>query len=136
MNYTRIVLAAVAATIVDAVYGFIVYGNILTNQFAQYAGVYRPAATQAPYMPFLFGGILLAMLVAAAMYAKGFEGGIGVVEGFRFGMLVGFLMVGYSVLVNYAILNIGRRLTAYMGLSAIVEWAIAGIVIGLVYKKR
>ena len=136
MNYTRIVLAAVAATVVDAVYGFIVYGNILSNQFAQYMDVYRPVATQGTYMPFLFGGMLLAMLAASFIYAKGYEGGSGVAEGARFGFLIGILEVGYSVLVSYAILNIGRRLTAYMGAAAIVEWVIAGIVIGLIYGRR
>jgi len=35
MNYGRLAVARlVATTIVDAVYGFVVYGNCLTSQFA------------------------------------------------------------------------------------------------------
>jgi len=134
MNYTRIVLAAIVATIVDAVYGFIVYGNLLTNQFAHFPGVYRPAETQGPYMPFLFGGVLLAMLAASFIYAKGYEGGNAIAEGIRFGLLIAFLEIGYSVAVSYAITNIGRRLAASMIVAALVEWIIAGTIIGLVYK--
>ena len=134
MNYKRIVLAAVAATIADAVYGFIVYGNLLTNQFALFPGVYRSMATQAAYMPFLFGGVLLAMLAASIIYAKGYEGGSGVVEGIRFGLLIGVVEVGYAVMVSYAITNIGRRLTASMAAAALIEWVVAATVIGLVYK--
>ncbi len=134
MNYGRLALAAVVATIVDGVYGFVVYGNLLASQFAAYPGVYRPADTQAPFMPYLFGGIFLAMLAASCMYAKGYEGGSGLMEGARFGMLVGILEVGYSVIVTYAITNIGRRLTGSMAAASLVEWILAGIVIGLVYK--
>jgi hypothetical protein len=134
MNFSRIVLAAVAATVVDAVYGFVVYGQLLTSQFARYPGVFRQADAEAAYMPYLFCGILLAMLAASFIYSKGYEGGSGVAEGARFGVLIGLVEVGYSTIVSYAVLQIGRRLTASMALAALVEWIIAGIVIGLVYK--
>jgi hypothetical protein len=134
MNYGRLALAAVAATVVDGLYGFVVYGTLMTGQFAAYPGVYRPADVQAPFMPYLFGGIFLAMIAASCIYAKGYEGGSGVMEGARFGALVGILEVGYSVLVSYAILNIGRRLTLGMAAAALAEWIITGIVIGAVYK--
>jgi hypothetical protein len=134
MNYTRILAAAVAAPVVDAVYGFIVYGNLLTPQFAAYPGVYRPQSAQGVYMPILFGGILIAMLAASFIYAKGYEGGSGAAEGVRFGIVVGLLCTGYSAIVSYAILNIGPRLGASMMWSSLIEWIIAGVVIGLVYR--
>jgi hypothetical protein len=134
MNYTRILVAAVAAALVDAVYGFVVFGNILTPQFAAYPGVYRAPDAGAAYMPILFGGILIAMLAAAFIYAKGYEGGSGLVEGLRFGIVLGLFVVGYSAMVNYAILNIGRRLAASLVCAMLIEWIIAGVVIGLVYK--
>jgi hypothetical protein len=134
MNYGRLALAAVAATIVDGLYGFLVYGNLLSAQFARYPGVYRPAETQGPFMAYLFGGIFLAMIAASLIYAKGYEGGSGVIEGARFGVLIGILEVGYSIIVSYAITNIGRRLTGSMAAASLVEWILAGIVIGAVYK--
>ena len=42
MNYSRLALAAAAAWIVDGLYGFVVYGNLLTAEFALYPGVFRP----------------------------------------------------------------------------------------------
>ena len=134
MNYGRLALAAVAAWLVDAVYGFIVYGNVLTNDFARYPGVFRPQEAQGPFMPVLFVGILLAMFAAAYIYAKGYEGGSGAQEGMRFGVLIGLLVLGYHGIVSYAVMNIGRRLAAEMGIASLVEWTVAGIVIGLVYK--
>jgi hypothetical protein len=134
INWPRIALAAVAATIVDALYGFCVYGNVLDRQFAQYPAVYRPMAVQGAYMPFLFGGIFLAMIAASIIYAKGYEGGSGVTEGVRCGALIGVLAVGYSVIVQYAMSNIGRKLAVSMAAAALAEWVLAGIVIGLVYR--
>jgi len=133
MNYSRLALAAVAATIVDGVYGFVVYGNLLTSQFAQYPGVFRPLEAMNAKMPFLFAGLLVMMLVAAFIYAKGYEGGAGVPEGARFGALIGLFMAGIG-LGNYAVFNIGSRLVGSMIVAGLVEWTIVGIVIGLVYR--
>ena len=38
MNFTRLVLAAVAATVFDALYGLVVYGMLLAPQFARTRG--------------------------------------------------------------------------------------------------
>src|SRR4051794_3220335 len=38
MNYGRLVGAAVAATVFDAVYGYLVYGVLLANSFAAFPG--------------------------------------------------------------------------------------------------
>ena len=134
MNMSRVALAAAAAWIVDAVYGFVVYGMLLKGEFGRYPAIYRPEDTATAFMPYLFGGILIAMFAAAYIYAKGYEGGSGLQEGLRFGILLGVFVVGYEALVNYAILNIGRRLAGSMAIAGLVEWIIAGVVIGALYK--
>ena len=133
MNYGRLALATVAAFVVDAAYGFLVYGMALANQFSQYPGVYRPPEDTS-HMPILFGGILIGAATAAYIYAKGYEGGSGVAEGIRFGAALGIFVGGYSTLINWAVLNIGRSLAISMAAAAFVEWLLIGLVIGLVYK--
>ncbi|MBI3400488.1 MAG: hypothetical protein HY048_03620 [Acidobacteria bacterium] len=134
MNYGRLVLAAVAGTVVDACYGFVVYGLLLTSEFARTPGVYRAMDTQMAYMPFLFGGVFLAMLAAAFIYAKGYEGGAGLMEGARCGAALGVFAAGYAALIGYATTNIGRKMAGELMVANLVEWTINGIVIGLVYK--
>jgi hypothetical protein len=134
MNYGRLVIAAVAGTLVDAVYGFLVYGTLLTNQFARFPGVYRPLDVGPSYMPYLFCGIFVAMVAAGYIYAKGYEGGSGAAEGARFGAAIGLFAVGYADIVNFATMNLGRRFTLIMAAATLVEWIIDGTVIGLVYK--
>jgi hypothetical protein len=132
MNYTRIVIAAVVATIVDALYGFLVWGMVLNGEFARYPAVYRPGGDLSA-LPLMLTGVLVAMFFASYIYAKGYEGGAGFPEGARFGALLGLFIVGMS-LGNYAVFNIGSQLALSMALAGLVEWTLVGVVIGLVYR--
>ncbi len=134
MNYTRIALAAVAATIVDFVYGFLVYGTLLTPSFAAHPDVYRQGEAQLAYMPIGAAGIFLAMLAASAIYSKGYEGGSGVQEGARFGVLLALFVIGGFVLVNHATINLAPGHSARMAAAALGEWIVVGAAIGAVYK--
>jgi hypothetical protein len=134
MNYARLALAAVAATVFDAFYGFGVYGTLLAPEFAKYPAVYRSEQTGPAYLPLMFGGLLLAIMVVAIMYAKGYQGGSGLAEGARFGLLLGVFVVLAFAAVNYATLEIGRRLAAMVAAAAFVEWFAIGTIVGLVYK--
>src|SRR5207249_7035182 len=110
MNYGRLAAAAVAAAVVDMVYGFVVYGMLLQGQFNQYRGIYRPPEDMS-YMAYLMLGILIGTFTATYIYAKGYEGGAGALEGARFGACIGVFVGAYIGLVNYAVMNLGRRIT-------------------------
>ena len=134
MNYGRLALAAVVATVVDAVYGFLVWGTLLGGEFSRYENVFRPPEVGPSYLPLMFVGILLAMFAATYIYAKGYEGGAGLQEGMRFGVCLAVFVVGAAYFVDYAILRIGRKLAVFMAVAGFVEWVIAGTVIGALYK--
>jgi hypothetical protein len=134
MNYARLALAAVAATVFDAVYGFLVYGTLLAPEFARYPGVYRSNEAGQAFLPLMFGGLLIAIAAVAIIYAKGYEGGSGAAEGARFGFLLGVFVVLAFASVNYAVLNIGRKIAAMTAAAGFVEWLAIGVVIGLVYR--
>jgi len=134
MNYGRIAIAAVAATVGYYVYGFLVEGLLIRKDFSPYTAVYRPADTVMGYMPLGFACTLIATFVIAMMYAKGYEGGSGAVEGFRFGVLVGIFVLCTVVGANYVTLNIGRKLALELGASTLVQWTTVCVVIGLIYK--
>jgi len=136
MNWGRLLSAAAAATVADVVYGFLVYGMLLAPQFAKFPAVYRSAESGPGYLPLMFAGLFVAMLAASMMYAKGYEGGSGAAEGARFGALLGIFVAAAFAGVNYAVLNIGRRISVMVAAAGFVEWLIIGMVIGLVYKRR
>ena len=134
MNFTRLVLAAVAATVFDALYGLVVYGMLLAPQFARYPGVYRANEAGQAFLPLMFGGLFIAIVAAAMIYAKGYEGGSGAAEGLRFGLLLGVFVVFAFASVDYAVLNIGRKLAVMTAAAGFAEWLVIGTIIGLVYK--
>ena len=134
MNVPRLALAALVATVVDACYGFTVYGMLLAGEFGKYPGVYRPNDAGQAYLPLMFAGLFVAIAIAAMIYAKGYEGGSGAAEGLRFGLMLGLFVLFAFGGVNYGVLNIGRRLALYAGVAGFVEWTLVGLAIGLVYK--
>ena len=134
MNYTRLALAAVAATVADFAYGFAIYGNVLTSSFLEQGAIYRGAEAQMEYMPIGAAGIVLAMVAAAMLLAVSNFRGVG--GGLQFGLLLAVFAIGTGVVVNYATLNMTEDHAARMMLAALGEWLLVGAVIGLVYKPR
>ena len=134
MNYARLALAAVAATIFDAVYGFVVYGMLLAPEFGRYPGIYRSNEAGMAFLPLMFAGLFIAIVAVAVIYAKGYEGGSGAAEGARFGFLLGVFVVFAFVAVNYAVLNVGRKIAVMTAAAGFVEWLAIGLVIGLIYR--
>jgi len=133
MNYARLVLAAVVATAVDAVYGLIVWAKVLNGEFARYPQIYR-AGNDTSGFAVMFLGILAAMLVASYIYAKGYEGGSAVAEGLKFGVVLALLMAVYISSTDYGTLRIGKKMMlTYLG-GQFGEFLLVGLVIGLVYR--
>lgn len=134
MSYGRIAVAAVASTLVYYFYGALVEGLLIRKDFSPYTAVYRSADTIMRYMPLGFLCTLIATFVIAMIYAKGYEGGSGVTEGARLGGLVGIFVVCAFVGHNFVILNLGGKLALELAASNFVQWIIACVVIGLIYK--
>jgi len=133
MNYTRIVVAAVVATVVDAAYGFLVWGQVLSGEFARYPNIYRPNDDMSA-MPLMFAGIFVGLLFASWIYAKGYEGGSGLTEGLKFGVIMGLFLAAYFSGVNYGIMRIGKKMALTYAAGGFGEWLLVGTAIGLVYK--
>lgn len=134
MNYPRLALAAVGATVADFVYGFVVYGNLLTSSFLAQGGIYRSAEAQMANMPLGAAAVLLAMVAAAMLFAvSNFRGAGG---GLQFGFLLAVFAIGSGVVVNYATINMSEDHATSMVAAALGEWLLVGTVIGLIYQPR
>jgi hypothetical protein len=132
MKAIRILIAAVAATVADFLYGFVVYGNLLTASFAAQTGIYRSAEAQMANMPLGAFGVMLAMLAAATLYSRGRARGLA--AGVSFGALLAMFVLGACVIVNYATLNLTAPHAAMMAAAAVGEWLVVGVVISAVYR--
>jgi hypothetical protein len=85
-------------------------------------------------MPVGVVATLVSILVAAVIFAMMHQSGSGMMQGARFGVLLGLFVVCAFVLHNYVNLNIGLKLALGQAVTYFLQWAIIGIVIGLIYK--
>jgi hypothetical protein len=135
MNITRVILAGLGAFVIYFVLGGLFFTmSPLRNEFSKYPAVYRSQEAMKSVMPAGMIGMFVAMLVLAVLYAMLFQGGSGLFEGARFGVLIGLFSICSFVIHNYVNLNIGLRLTIGQALAYLVEWIVVGIVIGLIYR--
>jgi hypothetical protein len=136
MNLSRIALATLGAFAAYFALGGLIFGLLpsLKNEFLKYPAVYRSQQGQMSAMPAGMVAMFVSMLALAVLYAMLYKGGSGVAEGARFGALIGVFAICAFVVHNYVNLNIGLKLTVQQGIAYFVEWVIAGIVIGLIYR--
>src|SRR5271167_2611755 len=100
MNLMRIFLAAIGAFVGWMALGFALLGLFpsLKTEFLKYPAVYRDEKGQMSHMPVGMAAMLLSMLVLAVLYSLIYQGGSGLYEGARFGVLIGLFAIGSFVL--------------------------------------
>ena len=135
MNYSRLALAALGGTVASFAVGFLVMWLVpaLFEEAHKYPAVFRPKEEMMTVMPFGFFASLMAVVVVTIIFALAYQGGSGTTEGARLGVLIGIFAV-CNVLHNYVNLNIGLKLALGQAAAYFVQWAVVGIVIGLIYK--
>src|SRR5882724_9294031 len=109
MNYARLGLAALGGTVASFVFGALVFWLVpaLINEAHKYPAVFRPKEAMNKVMPIGLVATFIAILVVAIIFAMIHQGGSGITEGARFGVLIGIFVVCAFVLHNYVNLNIG-----------------------------
>jgi hypothetical protein len=135
MNYSRIALAALGATVAYFVVGGILFAALpsLQKEFMKYPAVYRTQDDMKRVMPMGMISILVGIFVVAVLYAMAYPAGGGVLDGARFGALIGVFAVCGFALHNHMLLNIGLKLTVGQAISSFMQWLVVGIVISLIY---
>jgi len=135
LNYSRIALAGLGATVVYFALGFLLFALLpLADEVRRFAAVYRTPESMQRVAPVGMVALLLSMMALAALYALAFRDGSSVAQGVRFGFLVGVFAAGSFVLHNYVSLNIGLRLALLQAVAYFVQWVGSGIVIALIYR--
>jgi hypothetical protein len=136
VNYTRLALAFLGATVAYFVFGFAMFAALpaMKTEFMKYPNVYRSQDDMMKLMPGGMLAILIGIVVVAILYAKIYPAGGGIVSGLCLGALIGVFSVCTFVIHNYVNLNIGLKLTLYQGVTYFIQWLIVGAAIGLIYK--
>jgi len=138
MNYSRLGLAALGGMVASFAFGFLVLLLVpaLFDEARRYPAVFRTQEEMFAVMPIGIVATFIAILVVAIIFAMIRQGGSGIKEGARFGVLVGIFVVCAFVLHNYVNFNIGLKLALGQAVAYFLQWTVIGTVIGLIYKPR
>src|SRR5574341_1569038 len=127
MNYSRLGLAALGGTVASFAFGFLVMwlAPALFEEGHKYPAVFRPKEQMQSVMPIALVATFIAILVVAIIFAMIHQGGSGITEGARLGVLIGIFAV-CNVAHNYVNLNIGLKLALGQAAAYFVQWTIVG----------
>ena len=122
------------AWIVSIVIGAFVNYVLFTDLALVNAAAMRPEADITANLPLGFAFMLLGFFAFAYAYAKGYEGGNGVKEGVRFGLVTAVIIIGFGVIWQYVVFLISGAFAAAIVVDTLVEAAIYGAIVGAIYR--
>ena len=134
MNFARVAASALAAWAVSIPVGYVVNEILLKELYTANAAAMRPQEAIMANVPLGFIATLVGFFVFAYMYAKGYEGTNGPLEGVRFGVLVALLVCCFAIVWQYVVYPISGPMLAAMVIDVIVETALYGAIVGAIYK--
>jgi hypothetical protein len=138
MNFPRVLLAALAVWVLYLALGALIHGVMLADLWIvlQRQGLTRSPSTWGAYAPLGYALALPGALAFAYTYAKGYEGGPGMQEGLRFGVLVGLMLVAFGLTWSYVTFPVPLQFLTSMSIATVIEFAVLGMAAGLVYGTR
>ncbi|HPW20223.1 MAG TPA: hypothetical protein PLE61_05355 [Vicinamibacterales bacterium] len=131
MNVGRLAASAIVGWMAYLATSALVADVLLADLHARHAELFRPAGEAHTVIG--LGAALAGFFVFAYGYAKGYEGGPGALEGLRYGMVVGLLLVCFSVVWAWAALSLSGAIAAAWIVDTLVEMSLYGAIVGLVY---
>jgi hypothetical protein len=134
MNFARVAAAAAAAWVVSIPVGFVVNDILLKDVYLPNAAAMRPQEAMMASLPLGLAATLVGFFAFAYMYAKGYEGTNGTMEGLRFGVLVAIMLSCFALIWQYILYPINGPMTVAMIVDTIVEFALYGAIVGTIYK--
>ena len=133
MHFSRLALAALTSWAAFLLVGSLVHGVLLTDLYAQQSSGVRNESV-SPVVG--FGVAPIGFFAFSYAYAKGYEGGSGLQEGMRFGVLVAIMLITFAAVWGYVIFPISGRLAMALAIDYVVEFAIYGMIVGSIYRPR
>lgn len=132
MNAKKFILAALVSLVAMYLISSLWYMVIMKDFYADNFSEVQRAEFN---MIWITVGYIFYALLLAYIYPIGYQGGVPLIEGLRFGLLMGLLIAVPVGLVNQGVWKITLSGTIVEMIYQVVEKSIAGIFIGLIYGK-
>ena len=133
MNPKKLFLAFLAAFVFIFVFGFLWYGNLMHGIHNEVPALWRTEADFGSHFPWLILGHVVMAFFLTLLYARFVPGG-GAGAGARLGIIVAFLYIGNN-LVTFAVQPLTTKILGGWVVGNLLEFAIAGAIVGAIYKS-
>jgi hypothetical protein len=123
----------VAVFVVMQGLGYVIHEVMMGDTYERLASIFRPEAEMNDMMWMMMVSGAITIFMFCYIFTKGYEGK-GVMEGVRFGALIGFLMAGPMAIDPHVIYPVPAEVASIWLISGIATLMIAGAVFAAIYK--
>ena len=113
--------------------GFLIHEVMMGDTYEALASVFRSEAQMQEMIPIMFLSAAVFLFIFCYVFTQGREG-TGVMEGVRYGILMGVFLALPTSVDAYVIYPITSDVAVVWFISAVVSLAIAGAVFSVIYK--
>jgi hypothetical protein len=131
MNWKKFFLAFGGAFVFVFLFEWLFHGLLMRSSYSEVSSLWRPEADFRSYFPLLVLGQAVFVFFFTMIFANFMGAGPG--AGARLGVLVGLLGVGAN-LIQFAVQPLTTKILLAWAIAGIVEFAIAGAIVGAIYK--
>ena len=132
-NWQRLFIAFVAVYVVLEVCNYLVHGLWLAPTYASLADIWRPPSEMQSKIWIIFVTDVFWSFFFCYVFARGYEGK-GLVEGVRYGAIIGLFFAMSQSYNSYVIFPIPYSLALRWFLSGLAGCVVLGIVVAAVYR--
>ena len=135
MNNKTLWIGFVVVFIVIQGIGFVVHTIMMADTYANLGGVFRsgPEMMDMTWMMMVSSAAMLFMF--CYIFTKGYEGG-GIMEGVRFGLMVGIMMAGAMAIDPHVIFPLPANVATVWLLAGVGSLMVGGAVFAAIYKPH
>lgn len=133
MNIKKWVITSLVVFVASWIMDFIIHMVILQGAYEATSHIWRPEAEMTSMMWWMWLSGLIWCFLFVYIFAKGYEGR-GIMEGVRFGLIIGLFFMLTMSLGNYVTLPIPFSLALYWFIFGLIEITIMGVITSLLYK--
>lgn len=133
MNIKRYLIAVAAVYVAFQVMDIIIHWVILSPVYATLASLWRQDMMSYMWIMYIAGLIMTFLFIY--IFIKGYEGK-GIMEGIRFGLVIGLFMQIPSAFGGYAMYPIPFSLALQWFIYGMIEFIVAGIIAAAIYRPK
>jgi len=133
MNIKRYVIAGIAVFATFQICDMVIHGRLLMKDYEALASMWRPDMMSLMWIMWITCAVLSFLF--AYVFVKGYEAR-GMLEGVRYGLIVGLMMNGVGAFNQYVLFPVPFVLAVKWFVFGMLEFILPGAVVAAIYRPK